>query len=105
MAPDMSNFATTWGFFGTLAWIIQGVGGAESVGVFLNDLKGGVKAFVRTVVIAGLTIGLLYAGASLLVNLFIPEAALPSPPVSSTCSALSLPTLAFLWKCPRASLA
>ena len=73
MAPDMSNFATTWGFFGTLAWIIQGVGGAESVGVFLNDLKGGVKAFVRTVVIAGLTIGLLYAGASLLVNLFIPE--------------------------------
>ena len=73
MAPDMSNFATAWGFFGTLAWIIQGVGGAESVGVFLNDLKGGVKAFVRTVVIAGLTIGLLYAGASLLVNLFIPE--------------------------------
>ena len=57
MAPDMSNFATAWGFFGTLAWIIQGVGGAESVGVFLNDLKGGVKAFVRTVVIAGLTIG------------------------------------------------
>ena len=41
--------------------------------MFLNDLKGGVKAFVRTVVIAGLTIGLLYAGASLLVNLFIPE--------------------------------
>lgn len=73
MAPDMSNFATMWGFFGTLAWIIQGVGGAESVGVFLNDLKGGVKAFVRTVVIAGLTIGLLYAGASLLVNLFIPK--------------------------------
>ncbi len=73
MAPDMSNFATAWGFFGTLAWIIQGVGGAESVGVFLNDLKGGVKAFVRTVVIAGLTIGLLYAGASLLVNLFIPK--------------------------------
>ena len=22
MAPDMSNFATAWGFFGTLAWII-----------------------------------------------------------------------------------
>lgn len=43
MAPDMSNFATAWGFFGTLAWIIQGVGGAESVGVFLNDLKGGVR--------------------------------------------------------------
>lgn len=105
MAPDTSSFATTWGFFGTLAWIIQGVGGAESVGVFLNDLKGGVKAFVRTVVIAGLTIGLLYAGASLLVNLFIPEGGVPFPPASSTCSALSLPALAFPWKCPRASSA
>lgn len=72
MAPDTSSFATIWGFCGTLAWIIQGVGGAESVGVFLNDLKGGVKAFVRTVVLAGLIIGLLYAGSSLLVNLFIP---------------------------------
>lgn len=85
--------------------IIQGVGGAESVGVFLNDLKGGVKAFVRTVVIAGLTIGLLYAGASLLVNLFIPEGGVAISTVSSTYSALSLPTLAFPWKCPRASLA
>lgn len=72
MAPDTTSFATIWGFCGTLAWIIQGVGGAESVGVFLNDLKGGVKAFVRTVVVAGLVIGLLYAGSSLLVNLFIP---------------------------------
>lgn len=72
MAPDTSSFAAFWGFCGTLAWIIQGVGGAESVGVFLNDLKGGVKAFVRTVVLAGLMIGLLYAGSSLLVNLFVP---------------------------------
>ena len=72
MSPDTTSFATIWGFCGTLAWIIQGVGGAESVGVFLNDLKGGVKAFVRVVVIAGLAIGLLYAGSSLLVNLFIP---------------------------------
>lgn len=72
MSPDTTSFATIWGFCGTLAWIIQGVGGAESVGVFLNDLKGGVSAFVRTVVVAGLVIGLLYAGSSLLVNLFIP---------------------------------
>ena len=72
LAPDTSSFATTWAFLGTLAWIIQGVGGAESVGVFLNDLRGGVKAFVRTIVVAGLMIGLLYAVASLLMNVFIP---------------------------------
>ena len=48
------------------------MGGAESVGVFLNDLRGGVKAFVRTIVVAGLMIGLLYAVASLLMNVFVP---------------------------------
>lgn len=72
MAPDMSSFATMWAFFGTLAWIIQGVGGAESVGVYINDLRGGVKAFIRTIVSAGLMIGLLYAVASLLMTVFVP---------------------------------
>lgn len=72
MAPDFSTFATTWAFCGTLAWIIQGVGGAESVGVFLNDLKGGVKSFVKVIVISGLVIGLLYAIASLMMNVFVP---------------------------------
>ena len=76
LAPHLSDFATTWAFLGTLAWIIQGVGGAESVGVFLNDLRGGVKAFVRTIVVAGIMIGLLYAGASLLMNVFVPAGSL-----------------------------
>ncbi|WP_136194304.1 amino acid permease [Actinomyces procaprae] len=76
LRPDTSSFATTWAFLGTLAWIIQGVGGAESVGVFLNDLRGGVKAFVRTIVAAGLMIGLLYAVASLLMNVFVPTGGL-----------------------------
>ncbi len=76
MAPNLSTFATTWAFLGTLAWIIQGVGGAESVGVFLNDLRGGVKAFVRTIVIAGIVIGMLYALASLVMNVFMPAGSL-----------------------------
>ncbi len=76
LSPNLSTFATTWAFLGTLAWIIQGVGGAESVGVFLNDLRGGVKAFVRTIVIAGIMIGLLYALASLLMNVFMPTGSL-----------------------------
>ncbi|WP_172120872.1 amino acid permease [Actinomyces faecalis] len=72
MAPDTSSFATTWAFFGTLAWIIQGVGGAESVGVYINDIRGGVKTFIRTIICAGLLIGLLYAVASALMTVFVP---------------------------------
>ncbi|MDO5722175.1 MAG: amino acid permease [Actinomycetaceae bacterium] len=72
MTPNFSSFATMWAFFGTLAWIIQGVGGAESVGVYINDLKGGVNAFIRTIITAGLLIGLLYAVSSLLMTVFVP---------------------------------
>lgn len=73
MVPDMATFAMAWAFFGTLAWIIQGVGGAEAVGVYINDLKGGVTAFVRAIVIAGLLIGGLYAVSSLLMTVFVPQ--------------------------------
>lgn len=76
MTPSFTTFATAWGFFGTLAWIIQGVGGAESVGVYINDLRGGVKAFVRTIVLAGIAIGLLYAVASLFMTVFVPQGGL-----------------------------
>ena len=48
MKLDPSSGLTTWAFLGTLAWIIQGVGGAESIGVYLNDLRGGARSFVRT---------------------------------------------------------
>ena len=51
MAPDMSNFATAWGFFGTLAWIIQGVGGAESVGVFLNEARAGMPCSLSSTIL------------------------------------------------------
>ncbi|WP_106507233.1 amino acid permease [Brachybacterium timonense] len=73
MTPNFATFTTAWAFFGTLAWIIQGVGGAESVGVYINDLKGGVKSFVRTIVVAGIGIGLLYSASSILMTVFIPQ--------------------------------
>lgn len=72
MAPDFSDFAAMWGFFGVLAWIIQGVGGAESVGVYIKDIKGGVKSFIRTIILAGLMVGMLYALSSLLMTVFVP---------------------------------
>ncbi|EEH63887.1 amino acid permease [Gleimia coleocanis DSM 15436] len=72
MTPNFTDFAMMWGFFGTLAWIIQGVGGAESVGVYIKDIKGGVNSFIRTIIIAGLLVGMLYAVASLLMTVFVP---------------------------------
>lgn len=68
---DPSSGLTTWAFLGTMAWIIQGVGGAESIGVYLNDLRGGTKAFVRTIVVAGLTIGLIYTVGTWLMAVFV----------------------------------
>lgn len=71
MKLDPTSGITTWAFLGTLAWIIQGVGGAESIGVYLNDLRGGAKAFVRTIVIAGITIGLIYTIGTWLMAVFV----------------------------------
>ncbi|MEE0580068.1 MAG: amino acid permease [Collinsella sp.] len=70
MAPDMSNFATAWGFFGTLAWIIQGVGGAESVGVAIStgifDVFGAVFAhFGIPMEVSTRAIGLILLAATL----------------------------------------
>lgn len=71
MRIDPGSGLTTWAFLGTLAWIIQGVGGAESIGVYLNDLRGGAKAFVRIIVVAGLTIGLIYTVGTWLMGVFV----------------------------------
>lgn len=62
-----------WKFFGTMAWIFFAAGGSEAIGVYINDLKGGSKAFVRMIVIAGIMIGGLYSVGSLLVNVFVPQ--------------------------------
>lgn len=71
MRLDSNSGLTAWAFLGTLAWIIQAVGGAESIGVYLNDLKGGVRAFARTIIVAGVAIGLLYALGTWLMGVFV----------------------------------
>lgn len=65
-----------WAFLGTMAWIFFAAGGAESVGVFLNDVRGGARTFVRTIIFAGVLIGLLYAVSSLVLNLYVPASRL-----------------------------
>lgn len=42
MKPDTASFASMWAFFGTLAWIIQGVGGAGNPSASTSTIsKGG----------------------------------------------------------------
>lgn len=66
MVPDFS-----WAFLGITTWIFMAAGGAESVAVYVNDVKGGSKSFVKVIIVAGIFIGVLYSIASLLINVFV----------------------------------
>ncbi|MGD8119922.1 amino acid permease [Vibrio sp. TRT 2004] len=66
MIPDFS-----WAFLGITTWIFMAAGGAESVAVYVNDVKGGSKSFVKVIIIAGIFIGALYSVSSVLINVFV----------------------------------
>ena len=66
MTPEIN-----WAFFGVTAWIFMAAGGAESVAVYVNDVKGGHKSFVKVIIIAGIFIGALYSVSSVLINIFV----------------------------------
>ena len=50
---------------------LPGGGRAESVAVYVNDVKGGSRAFVKVIIVSGLFIGVLYSVSSLLINVFV----------------------------------
>ena len=60
-----------WAFLGVITWIFMAAGGAESVAVYVNDIKGGHKSFVKVIIIAGIFIGALYSVGSVLANVFV----------------------------------
>ena len=62
-----------WTFFMTMAWILQAVGGAESVGVYVKDVKGGNKAFVKAMIISTVAICGLYVLGCIAVGLVVPK--------------------------------
>ncbi len=62
-----------WTFFMTMAWILQAVGGAESVGVYVKDVKGGNKSFVRAMIISTIAICGLYVLGCIAVGLIVPK--------------------------------
>ncbi len=47
--------------------IFMAAGGAESVAVYVNDVKGGSKSFVKVIILAGIFIGVLGDAANLLI--------------------------------------
>lgn len=60
-----------WATLGIMSWIFQAAGGAESVAVYVNDIKGGSRAFVKVILLAGVFIGVLYCVSSLVINVFV----------------------------------
>ncbi|KRL59874.1 amino acid permease [Latilactobacillus fuchuensis] len=65
-----------WTFFMTMAWILQAVGGGESIGVYIKDVKGGNKTFVKTMIGATLIVGLMYILGAIAVGLIVPTSVL-----------------------------
>lgn len=56
----------------TMAWILQAVGGGESIGVYVKDVKGGNKTFVKTMISATIFVGIMYVLGSIAVGFVVP---------------------------------
>ncbi|MBV7391293.1 MULTISPECIES: amino acid permease [Enterococcus] len=61
-----------WTFFMTMAWILQAVGGGESIGVYIKDVKGGNKTFVKTMIGATIIVGVMYILGAVAVGFVVP---------------------------------
>lgn len=62
-----------WTFFMTMAWVLQAVGGGESIGVYIKDVKGGNKTFVRTMIISTIVVGAMYVLGAAAVGFIVPQ--------------------------------
>ena len=65
-----------WTFFMTMAWVLQACGGGESIGVYIKDVKGGNKTFIKVMVLSTIFVGLMYVLGSIAVGLVVPTAGL-----------------------------
>ena len=68
MAPNFN-----WAYFATFAWILQAVGGAESVAVYIKDLKGGASVFIKTMIFSAFFVGIVYILGCIAVGIVIPK--------------------------------
>ncbi|MEG2198296.1 MAG: hypothetical protein RRZ34_00380 [Malacoplasma sp.] len=57
----------------TFIWVLMAADGAQSLGVYVNDVRGGSKTFSKSIIIAVLAIGFVYIFGTLLVSVFPPK--------------------------------
>lgn len=62
-----------WTFFMTMAWVLQAVGGGESIGVYIKDVKGGNKTFVKIMILSTIVVGVMYVLGAVAVGLVVPN--------------------------------
>lgn len=62
-----------WTFFMTMAWVLQAVGGGESIGVYIKDVKGGNKTFVKVMILSTVVVGVMYVLGAVAVGLVVPK--------------------------------
>lgn len=62
-----------WTFFMTMAWVLQAVGGGESIGVYIKDVKGGNRTFVKVMILSTVFVGLMYVLGAIAVGFIIPS--------------------------------
>lgn len=63
------NFA----WMSTFIWVLMAADGAQSLGTYVNDVKGGSKGFSKGIIYSILLIGLTYVFGTLLVTVFPPK--------------------------------
>ncbi len=80
-APGIRPETTTpnpWGeagglnyvWFSTFVWVLMAADGAQGLGVYVNKVEGGQKAFSRSMIIGVLLIGTLYTVGTLVASVF-----------------------------------
>ncbi|KFB07489.1 amino acid permease [Malacoplasma iowae] len=79
---DLNLWGTTGGlgfaWISTFIWVLMAADGGQSLGVYVNEVRGGRKTFIRAMLISVSLIGFAYVLGTLLVSVFPPTGGLAS---------------------------
>ena len=67
--PEFSD----WNTLVMISWLLFALAGSESIGVYIQDTKGGSKTFVRAIACAALVIGFLYCLGGYAISLVVSQ--------------------------------
>ncbi len=68
--------AEGFAWISTFIWVLMAADGAQTLGVYVNDVKGGKKTFIRAMLISVCLIGFAYIIGTVLVSVFPPAGGL-----------------------------